>query len=181
MKKNRFLIVLNWALIAALMVASLTVLLGGRLHLVNGEAYAMLERYAKIEAVRTTIEENYYLETDGEALMDGAIRGMLDTLDDPYSFYYTPEQMQEHDRIIEGVYEGVGMLILEGEGSLKVQRVYEGSPAEEAGVLPGDEIIAVDGIPASEERDLYMEFHQRRRWAGLRRQLPRMQPLLLQP
>lgn len=151
MKKNRVLAALLWLMLAAILLASPALLLGGRLHLVNGEAYEMLERYAKLEAARSVITENYYQQVDEAALLDGAMRGMLASLGDPYSFYYSPEEMQARDANMEGAYDGVGLLILEESGgALEVLRVYAGSPAESAGMKAGDRIIAVDGASALE-------------------------------
>lgn len=151
MKKNRVLAALLWLMLAAILLASPALLLGGRLHLVNGEAYEMLERYAKLEAARSVITENYYQQVDEAALLDGAMRGMLASLGDPYSFYYSPEEMQARGANMEGAYDGVGLLILEESGgALEVLRVYAGSPAESAGMKAGDRIIAVDGASALE-------------------------------
>lgn len=151
MKKNRVLAALLWLMLAAILLASPALLLGGRLHLVNGEAHEMLERYAKLEAARSVIAENYYQEVDEAALLDGAMRGMLASLGDPYSFYYSPEEMQAWDADMEGAYDGVGLLILEeSSGALEVLRVYSGSPAESAGMKAGDRIIAVDGASVLE-------------------------------
>lgn len=151
MKKNRVLAALLWLMLAAILLASPALLLGGRLHLVNGEAYEMLERYAKLEAARSVITENYYQQVDEAALLDGAMRGMLASLGDPYSFYYSPEEMQARGADMEGAYDGVGLLILEESGgALEVLRVYAGSPAESAGMKAGDRIIAVDGASALE-------------------------------
>ena len=151
MKKNRLLVALLWAMIAAILLSSVALLTGGRLHLVNGEAYGILERYAKLEAVRSTLVKHFYREVDEDELMDGAIRGMMEALGDPYSFYYTTEQMAAHDASIEGVYDGLGMLILEEAGGApEVLRVYEGSPADAAGIKAGDRIIAVDGAAVGE-------------------------------
>lgn len=151
MKKNRVLAAMLWLMLAAILLASPALLLGGRLHLVNGEAYEMLERYAKLEAARSVITENYYQQVDEAALLDGAMRGMLASLGDPYSFYYSPEEMQARDANMEGAYDGVGLLILEESGgALEVLRVYAGSPAESAGMKAGDRIIAVDGALALE-------------------------------
>lgn len=151
MKKNRVLAVLLWILLAALLLSSAALLLGGRLHLVDEEAYEMLERYAKLEAARSIIAENYYQDVDEEALLDGAMRGMLASLDDPYSFYYSAEELQTHDTEMDGTYDGVGLLILEEDGgALEVLRVYADSPADRAGVKAGDRIIAVDGVSAQD-------------------------------
>ena len=148
MRKNNILVAAAWVLVAAVVLSSLVILVGGgKLHLVDGEAYEMLKRYAKLEAARSTVAENYYREVDENALMDGAIRGMLESLGDPYSLYFTPEEMTRHSQDIEGSYDGLGILLLGNEnGGLEVLRVYEGSPADEAGVKAGDVIALRFGL-----------------------------------
>ena len=79
-------------------------------------------------------------------LVQGAIDGMLAALDDPYTFYYTKEDMQERQETISGEYKGVGMSVqMDGNGFITVVRVFEDSPAYTAGILSGDTLIAIDG------------------------------------
>jgi len=116
----------------------------------SANIFEMAERYARLEEIRETLMAEYYTEIDDETLMTGAIRGMMDSLEDPYTFYYTPEEMQEMEEESEGVYHGVGMLVsMTEEAQLRVVRVFRASPAEKAGVLAGDILLAVDGTPVS--------------------------------
>jgi len=119
--------------------------------LVSEEEYEIIERYRRLEEVRETLAEEYYIPVDEETLITGAIRGMMDAVDDPYTFYYTPEEMAESNEQTEGVYHGVGMLVQLSEGYIEIVRVYADSPAEKAGLMAGDKIIAVDGTPVSGE------------------------------
>ena len=77
----------------------------------SANIFEMAERYARLEEIRETLMAEYYTEIDDETLMTGAIRGMMDSLEDPYTFYYTPEEMQDMQEESEGVYHGVGMLV----------------------------------------------------------------------
>jgi len=116
----------------------------------SANIFEMAERYARLEEIRETLMAEYYTEIDDETLMTGAIRGMMDSLEDPYTFYYTPEEMQDMQEESEGVYHGVGMLVsMTEEAQLRVVRVFRDSPAEKAGVLAGDILLAVDGTPVS--------------------------------
>ena len=116
----------------------------------SANIFEMAERYARLEEIRETLMAEYYTEVDDETLMTGAIRGMMDSLEDPYTFYYTPEEMQDMQEESEGVYHGVGMLVsMTEEAQLRVVRVFRDSPAEKAGVLAGDILLAVDGTPVS--------------------------------
>ena len=150
MRRNQWLVSLLWLLVAACIFGSALVLASGRVYLVGRRDYQMLERYAKLETLRTIIEEEYYAEPDGEAMMHGAIAGMLASLEDPYTFYYTPEMMQQRNDQLAGVYHGVGLLLQANEaGEIEVLRVYSQSPAEQAGVLAGDILLEADGTAVS--------------------------------
>lgn len=160
MRKDKLLIRITCLLLLLTIAACICVLLRmGNVRLVAGESAEMLDRLAKLEAACRCISEDFYLDVDEEGLLDGAISGMLASLGDPYSFYYTPEQMASHNESLDGAYHGVGMLLQASEtGELMVARVYEGSPADEAGVVQGDVILAVDGqsVSAADSRS----FHQ---------------------
>jgi carboxyl-terminal processing protease len=99
-------------------------------------------------------------EVDQRALIRGAIRGMVEALDDPYSTYLTPEEYQTGLQDLSGQFEGIGAEIgtlnpATGETSdcstlgpdcvLVIVSPIEGSPAEKAGLEPGDAVMAVDG------------------------------------
>ena len=99
-------------------------------------------------------------EVDQQALIRGAIRGMVEALDDPYSTYLTPEEYQTGLQDLSGQFEGIGAEIgtkdtatgTTGECStlgpdcvLVIVTPIEGSPAERADLRPGDEVLAVDG------------------------------------
>ncbi len=82
---------------------------------------------------------------DDQALMQGAIRGMIDALGDEQSSYMDPDEYRQANIPIEGSYEGIGAWVdTEGE-FLTIIAPMPGSPAERAGLLPGDQVIALDG------------------------------------
>lgn len=85
-----------------------------------------------------------------EDLLAGAARGMVDTLNDPYAKYYTAEEYEAYLSSINGEYFGVGLLVGQpDETGAQVLEVYEGNPADKAGVQAGDIITAVDGVATS--------------------------------
>lgn len=113
---------------------------------ITDEELDIIERYSRLEEVRQTLEDNYYIEVDDETLVQGAIDGMLASLDDPYTFYYTVEDMIDRQESTSGEYRGVGMSVqMDGEGAINVVRVFTGSPAEAAGILAGDKLVAIEG------------------------------------
>jgi carboxyl-terminal processing protease len=90
----------------------------------------------------------YYLWADKVSdtqLVQGAIRGMVQSLGDPYSTYFTPEEYAEWQQSLAGEYSGVGIEITIRNGWITVVTPLPGTPAEAAGIRPGDVILEVDG------------------------------------
>lgn len=82
-----------------------------------------------------------------QALQQGSIQGIIDELGDPHTVYITPESYQSGFDIITGTFEGIGATVDQDPvtGEIIIVTPFRGSPAEEAGILPGDAILAVDG------------------------------------
>jgi carboxyl-terminal processing protease len=93
------------------------------------------------------VQENYVDESkvDPEVLIEGAMRGMFDALDDPHSAYLSAEEMRDLDDTTMGRFGGVGLIISKIDRGVEVVSPIEGTPAYRAGVNAGDLIIAVDG------------------------------------
>ena len=91
--------------------------------------------------------DNYYEEIDKEALINSAIAGMMESLDDPYSMYFNEEETDNFSISLNGSYEGVGIQISKDEttGYMLVTSVFKDSPAAKAGLIAGDFIISIDG------------------------------------
>jgi len=110
----------------------------------------LLEKYERLEDILEIVQQYYYTEVDEEVLLTGALRGMLDALGDPYTFYYTPEEMAESNDHQEGQYEGVGLQVLGTvDGEMIITRTFKGSSAYEEGIRAGDRIVAVNGTAVS--------------------------------
>ena len=105
------------------------------------------DNFKKLEKVLSIVEQEFLYEYDMKTLEEGAIRGMLEALDDPYTSYFNVSETEEFLMESEGEYEGVGIyLSLDTSVGLPIVLMpIEGSPADEAGVLPGDYIIELDG------------------------------------
>jgi carboxyl-terminal processing protease len=82
---------------------------------------------------------------DDQALVQGAIRGMMDALGDKQTFYMEPELYQSETSSLQGEYEGIGAYVDTDGDYLTITSPIEGSPAEKAGLQPGDKVIAIDG------------------------------------
>jgi carboxyl-terminal processing protease len=76
----------------------------------------------------------------------GAISGLVASMDDPYTVFFSPEEKAKFDESIEGVFEGVGMEVGIQDDLLTVVSPLKGSPAEKAGIEKGDVIMSIDGI-----------------------------------
>lgn len=87
---------------------------------------------------------------DKETMVYGAIKGMVDSLGDPYTVFMTPEESEQFSASLEGTLEGIGAELTVEEHNLVIVSPLRNSPAEKAGLLPGDIIYQIDGEPASE-------------------------------
>lgn len=102
----------------------------------------------------------YYLETyniegvQRQELLDNAIRGMVYTLEDPYSDYFTKDELQSFEDGVNQEFVGIGVTLRYTEDKLFVTDVLKNSPAAQAGLLPGDIIVKVDGLPITSSEDI---------------------------
>lgn len=126
------------------------------------EAFAVLcETYAEIKS-------QYVDEISDEALVDAAVRGMVEYgLTDPYSGYLTPDQYESARDDLSGEFSGIGAevgmenladpddlaacSVVSETCAMVIVAPLEGSPAEEAGLQPGDQVLAIDGTPTTGE------------------------------
>lgn len=101
-----------------------------------------------LEAIDAIIEKYYLGEKNEKKLMEGAIKGYVQGLEDSYSQYITPEEMEEYEIQLMGNYVGVGVYITSNQEKNLIQIIspLEESPAAEAGILPGDFIKSIDGV-----------------------------------
>jgi len=89
------------------------------------------------------IQKKYVEEKDSKELIYGAIRGMMNTLD-PHSAFLSPEEFKELEIETTGIFSGIGIEITIKDGLLTVVSPIEGTPADKAGLLPGDRILQID-------------------------------------
>jgi carboxyl-terminal processing protease len=104
---------------------------------VSGTAY--------LDIVMELIQEQYYGETTDDILIDNAIRGMFNSLDD-YTTYYDDEEKEVFMDSITGVFGGIGVTMEVSGDYIIVSKVLSESPAEKAGLMQGDKIVEADGI-----------------------------------
>jgi len=111
-----------------------------------GDSTLQLER--EVEGI---LEEGFYKPVDPATLENGAMEGMVNSLQDPYTAYFSPEDYQLFNAHSSGQFTGIGVLMEEKDGQLQIVQVFDNSPAQEAGVMAGDIIIAVDGQPVGDQ------------------------------
>ncbi len=105
------------------------------------DPYARLDIFAKILRY---VETNYVKPVDSQRLIDGAINGMLDTLD-PHSSYLPPDLYKEMKIDATGEFRGLGLLLEQRDGELTVLSALDGSPANQANIGLGDRILRING------------------------------------
>lgn len=128
---------------------SLSLVFGNKV-LLKTDSKEMAAGLNKLLAMKETIENGYYKEVDDTTLMEGAIKGMFESLGDPYSAYFTPEEFNSYMELVSGEYDGIGVVVTQDEnGGTYVIAPTKGTPADEAGILTGDRIIKVDGEDVS--------------------------------
>ncbi len=99
----------------------------------------------KMYLLQQTIEQYYLEEADPNVLAEGAYKGIIEALGDPYSSYYSVEELKAIQEQTEGIYYGIGAYIgMDKEVDMaRISKVMIGSPAEESGVLAGDYIYMI--------------------------------------
>lgn len=112
----------------------------------------LLDEYttSKVEVIEDTIQQ-YYLEgISQEVLENGIYSGLVDALQDPYSVYYSAQELEEIQMSTEGIYYGIGAYISKGatDEFCTISGVIENTPAQESDLREGDIIYEIDGISA---------------------------------
>ena len=108
-----------------------------------------LREIRRYVAVYNAIKEAYVDPVEDRELMQSAIQGLLLDLD-PHSAYLDRDQSESFDEATSGAYDGVGVELQQQGDTLKVIAPIDGGPAERAGILAGDAIVAIDGKPIAQ-------------------------------
>ena len=121
---------------------------------VNYRLTGLLQPEEKVEDLDFTlfwevwdILENHYVESEvnEKVMFEGAIKGMVSSLDDPATLFYSSEETSEYDRITAGNFEGIGAELGYRNNIVIIKSPIKGFPAFDAGVRAGDAILEIDG------------------------------------
>lgn len=101
-----------------------------------------------IDYIESILDKYYLNEIDEEKAIEGAIEGYIASLGDPYTQYIPKDEMKEYTEQLVGNYVGIGIYMVQNteKNTIEVLAPIKDSPAEEAGILPGDTILSVNGI-----------------------------------
>lgn len=112
----------------------------------NGTPAAGDSSFDKLYEVRDVINSQYYQDIDQDALLEGAIKGMVNSVGDPYTVFFNAEEYEDFNDDGDGNYVGIGVIVGIKEDKIVVITPFEGSPAYEAGLRSGDFITKVEGV-----------------------------------
>ena len=105
--------------------------------------------YGEIASINQVYEAlksyHYFYEGDSQALIDGAISGMINALDDPHSTYFTMTDYENFVEHLEDTYSGIGCEVTTVNGYTMIVSPFPDSPADEVGILANDLVVEVDG------------------------------------
>ena len=138
--------------LSAVLVAVALAVLGIRAAMPSGTYFEVTKHLEILTSVFRSVHEFYVEDPEPGTLMRVAIDAMLDELD-PYTIYYPESRIEDIRFMNTGEYGGIGALVQPMEGRMTIVEVYEGYPAHEAGLRPGDIVLDVDGREVEADMD----------------------------
>ncbi|SDJ60830.1 S41 family peptidase [Salimicrobium halophilum] len=99
----------------------------------------------KVEQAYSIISDRYVEDVEKSELVEGAIEGMVEKLEDPYSTYMDQETMSQFNQSIESSFQGIGAEVSMVDDTVTIVAPIKGAPAEEAGLKPNDQVMKIDG------------------------------------
>ena len=119
---------------------------------ISRDDYDEYRKLKKVSELKKDIEELYYKETESDSLVEGAIRGMFDSLDDKYSYYISEDELKRKKNNEQGILIGIGVSIeILADGKIKIISVDESGTAKDSGIFAGDIILEIDDIVLTPE------------------------------
>lgn len=145
-KKRAFIYSIILVIVTIIGTTAVQLTLGNKV-VISKDLYESYSKYNKLLGLEELIEEDYYKEVSSEDLVDGALKGLFEGLDDPYSQYYTEEEFKSLQEQTSGSFVGIGVYIgiNPEDNNITIISPIEGSPAYKAGIKSGDIVLSVDG------------------------------------
>ncbi|NLB80608.1 MAG: S41 family peptidase [Clostridiaceae bacterium] len=115
--------------------------------LYNSNAVVDLYSGVKLAQALNLIDKHYYYGIDKKAFVDNTLKTMLNSMNDPYTTYMDTEEFSKFSQLISGTYAGIGAVVL-WDDELKavvIVKPFDGSPAQNAGLVKGDKVLKIDG------------------------------------
>jgi carboxyl-terminal processing protease len=100
----------------------------------------------KLSYILDLINDEYVDKVNEDSLTDKAIRGFLQELD-PHSVYLTAEEVKSENEDLQGNFDGIGVQFRIVEDTITVVRCVKGGPSEKVGIMAGDRIVKINGVP----------------------------------
>ena len=150
-KKSKWII---WIIVIVLVTNAITLFVSTQISLrtpngkviIGRDAYDQVAKFQKLFLVRNKIYEYYDGKISDDVLVEGAIKGMTNSLEDPYTVFMNKKEFTDFNSQTEGAYTGLGLQVGVKEDNIVVIAPFDPSPAKSAGILPGDIIEKVNGI-----------------------------------
>ncbi|MBO6194982.1 MAG: S41 family peptidase [Bacilli bacterium] len=150
-KKNNInfkniVICILFLLIGVLIGTGVTFLLIPKNTMYNNKPISLGNKFDSLTETYETIKENYYKDVKDEDLINGAIDGMMKSLKDEHSMFFDKENKKEFEDELSGSYYGIGAEIKQiSEEEVMINKVFDDSPADKAGLKSGDVFVSIDG------------------------------------
>ena len=136
--------ILLTVIVTALITSMITIIISNN----TGNKDLIEKIETKLGIVQANIDADYLGEIDENKILESTVKGYVAGLGDEYSEYFTKEELEEYkSNNIEGAYVGIGVYIIQDveNNAIRVIAPIAESPAEEAGIRPGDYIVKIDG------------------------------------
>ena len=145
--KKRALIYSIILVIVTIICTSMFQITLGNKVIISKNLYELYSKYDKLLGLENVIESEYYQKVSEEDLIDGALKGLFEGLNDPYSQYYTSDEFQTLKEQTSGSFVGIGVYIGVNSENDKITIIspIEGSPAQKSGIKSGDVVVKVNG------------------------------------
>ena len=145
--KKRALIYSIILVIVTIICTSMFQITLGNKVIISKNLYELYSKYDKLLGLENVIESEYYQKVSEEDLIDGALKGLFEGLNDPYSQYYTSDEFQTLKEQTSGSFVGICVYIGVNSENDKITIIspIEGSPAQKSGIKSGDVVVKVNG------------------------------------